>query len=64
MKRYQKLLVGLDLDARGMAVTAGSLQAASQARWLAEQSGARILFLHSSWTDFYEGRETPRGGFA
>jgi nucleotide-binding universal stress UspA family protein len=57
VKRYQKILVGLDLDQSGQQLSAGSRNAAQQARSLAERTKASIIFLHST------EREEPAQSF-
>ena len=59
MDRLRNILVGLDLDASGDALTAGSHSAAAQALWLAQRTGARVEFLHSSFDDPESGRPAP-----
>ena len=48
MKRYRKLLVGIDLTLEGDSVSQGSRRAALQAQWLAERTGASLTLLHST----------------
>ncbi len=62
MKRFQRILVGIDLAPEGKTVTPGSARAAEQARWLAQRSGAAILFLHSTWSDIHEEDQAIRPG--
>jgi len=64
MKRFQRILVGIDLDLWGKTVSAGSRRAAMQAHWLARKTSANITFLHSEWVDAYEDveNETMRPG--
>jgi len=51
MKATRRVLVGLDLGARGTSVTPGSRVAADQALWLAPHLGARVTLLHSTAAD-------------
>jgi len=62
MKRFQRLLVGVDLTLEGDAVTSGSRRAAQQARWLARRNGATLTLLHSTWADLYEDHNVIRHG--
>ena len=62
MKRFQRILVGLDLTLEGDAVTPGSRRAALQAQWLAERAGAGLTFLHSTWADLFEDQNVIRQG--
>lgn len=62
MKRFQRILVGVDLALDGDALTPGSARAAQQARWLAERAGASITFLHSTWADIHEEGHAIRPG--
>ncbi len=48
MKRFRRVLVGVDLDRETEAVTAGSRKAALQAHWLAEKTGATLTLFHST----------------
>lgn len=54
MKRYERLLVGVDLAPHGASVAVGSRCAAREARWLAERLGASITLFHSTWADTFE----------
>jgi len=58
MHKLQRIVVGLDLDPEGGALTAGSRAAARQALWLAKRTGARVDFLHSTWAHPEEDRPT------
>lgn len=62
MKRFRRILVGLDLTLEGDEVSVGSRRAALQAQWLAERTGAALTFLHSSWADLYEDHHVIRQG--
>ncbi len=62
MKRFRRLLVGIDLTLDGLQVSAGSRRAALQAQWLAERTGASMTFLHSTWNDIYEDGPLMRHG--
>jgi universal stress protein E len=58
LESVRHILVGLDLDASGTRLTAGSRRAADQALWLAPQLGARVTLLHSTAADErWEARE-------
>lgn len=48
MKRLRSLLVGVDFDDEHGVLTEGSTTAARQALWLAERTGAKVDFLHST----------------
>jgi nucleotide-binding universal stress UspA family protein len=60
LKRFRKLLVGLDLSKDGLSVSAGSRAAALQADWLADKTGASITFLHSTHQDLFEDHDRLR----
>lgn len=62
MKRFRKLLVGLDLTADGDRITTGSRKAAVQAQWLAAKTGAELTFLHSTYHDRFEDHQIVRLG--
>ena len=62
LDEYERILVGVDLDASGAAVTGGSRRAALQAQWLAEHTGASLTFLHSTYTDLYVDGNRLRQG--
>ncbi|MFT5463144.1 MAG: universal stress protein E [Planctomycetota bacterium] len=64
MKRFQKILVGVDLNMAGDAISEGSRRAALQAEWLARETGASLTLLHSTWADLYEEREYLRKGLS
>lgn len=51
MKATRRILVGLDLGARGVSITPGSRVAVEQALWLAPQLAAQVTLLHSTATD-------------
>lgn len=59
MHALRTILVGLDLEAENEALTRGSRIAARQALWLAQRTGARVDFLHSTWLDPEERRSIP-----
>jgi universal stress protein E len=59
LHNHKSILVGLDLDERGSAVSPGSMLATKQAIWLAQDTGASIRFVHSVFQDEYR---TPLGG--
>lgn len=50
MRRFRKIVVGLDLVDQGAELTPGSSTAAEQALWLAQRTGAEVDFVHSTWT--------------
>lgn len=58
---FRRIVVGIDLGARGRAVTAGSRLALSRARWLAERFQGEVLLVHSTAADEYW--ETSEQGF-
>ncbi|MEW6071595.1 MAG: universal stress protein [Planctomycetota bacterium] len=62
MRRFRRLLVGVDLTPPGDAVSPGSRRAALQAQWLAEKTGASLTLFHSTWTDIYEDGFEVRAG--
>jgi len=62
VKRFQRLLVGVDLSLAGDRLTPGSLRAVDQALLLAESSGAEVTFLHSTWADIHEENQALRPG--
>jgi len=51
MQEFQRILVGIDLAARGGALTPGSRKALEQALWLARQTGGSLALLHSRWSE-------------
>ena len=59
MRKLKRVLVGLDQEPGGEALSAGSRTAARQALWLAERTGARVDFLHSTWTDPEDSSSDP-----
>jgi nucleotide-binding universal stress UspA family protein len=62
MKRFKRILVGIDLTLEGDEVSIGSRRAALQGQWLAERTGASLTFLHSTWTDLYEDHNVIHQG--
>lgn len=64
MKRFRRILVGVDLTLEGDAVTVGSRRAALQAQWLATRSGAELTLFHSTWADLYEENALLRHGLS
>jgi universal stress protein E len=60
MDRYRSLVVGLDLAPDGRSLSRGSAQAAREAQALAERTGARLSFLHSTFRESvtFEGDPT------
>jgi len=48
-----RVIVGLDLVARGTKVSDGSLNALAQARWVSDQTGAGLTIVHSTYADTY-----------
>jgi len=61
MQRFRKIVVGLDLEAGRDVLTPGSSTAGEQALWLAQRTGARVDFLHSTWVDPEEDDSTAAG---
>jgi len=62
MQDIRSILVGLELDADGAAISPGSRKAAEQALAVAAAGGARVTFLHSVHAPAYfdaQGREMP-----
>lgn len=59
MKKLQRILVGLDFEWDTGALTEGSTGAARQAIWLAEQTGARLELLHSTYVDAEDAADSP-----
>ena len=53
MRRFLRVLVGLDLDSSFENVSPGGLHAAEQALWLAHRTGAAVTLFHST---FHAGR--------
>ncbi len=64
MRRFQNILVGIDLNMAGDAISEGSRRAALQAEWLARKTGASLTLLHSTWADLYEESECLRRGLS
>jgi universal stress protein E len=62
VRRFQRILVGIDLSLEGDALTPGSARAAEQALWLAAHTGAELAFLHSTWSDIHEEDQAIRPG--
>jgi len=54
VKRFQRILVGVDLALSGERLTFGSERALEQGLFLATRTGAELVFLHSSWADLHE----------
>lgn len=52
MRDFEAILVGIDLEPRKGAAP-GSRTAFQQAKWLAGKSGARLVVLHSTWSDTF-----------
>ena len=50
MRELRSILVGVDVEADSGKVATGSLLAAREAARLAKRQGARIDFIHSTWT--------------
>ena len=61
METFRNLLVGIELVEGGSALTPGSRTAARLALWLAERTGARVDFLHSTWGDDETPPRAPEG---
>lgn len=55
MDEYERLIVGVELKPRVLEPSHGSRAALNQAGWLAAQSGASVLVVHSTW----DGRDEP-----
>lgn len=60
MDEFKSIIVGLELQPGGKAVTMGSEKAAQQAIWVAKANRAALVFLHSTFED--EGYEFVEGG--
>ena len=60
MKHFKKIVVGLELNPEGSALTAGSHKAAQQAIWVAKANGGSIHYVHSTYDDEY--RDPISGG--
>ena len=67
MKRFRKIVVGVDLELDGGELTLGTRLAVNQARWLAERVGSHVTLIHSRASDEYWDAEEkgyvirPRG---
>lgn len=57
MHDFHDVVVGLELEADGAAVTAGSAKASAQAIWVARAFGARLLYVHSTFRESYVDAE-------
>lgn len=55
MYDFEKIVVGLELNYEGNAVTVGSQKAAQQAIWVAKANGGTIHYVHSVYNDEYHG---------
>ncbi|MBW2389001.1 MAG: universal stress protein [Deltaproteobacteria bacterium] len=53
MKRFRKIVVGVDLDLDRKRLTIGSWIAVNQARWLAERARSQVTLVHSRASDEY-----------
>jgi universal stress protein E len=62
VKRFQRILVGVDLSLAGDRLTAGCARAVEQALRLAAAGGAELGFLHSTWADLHEENQAIRPG--
>jgi universal stress protein E len=62
MRRFQRILVGVDLSLAGDRLTPGCAHAVEQALSLAGRSGAALEFLHSTWADLHEENQAIRPG--
>jgi universal stress protein E len=62
VKRFQRILVGVDLSLAGDRATPGCARAVEQALLLAARSGAALEFLHSTWADLHEENQAIRPG--
>lgn len=58
MQEFRKIVVGLELDDDGDAVTAGSHKAAQQAIWVAKANGGVIRYVHSTHDAVYREEVT------
>jgi universal stress protein E len=58
MDRFRRLLVALDLGARGDALTPGSRKALERAAWMARRVGASLTLFHSEKPDEYWDAQT------
>jgi universal stress protein E len=62
MNKFEKIVVGLELNPECTEVTLGSRKAALQALWVAKANGGSIHFVHSSYDDKHRESAGECGG--
>ena len=64
MKQFRQIAAGVDLANDGKSVSASSRRAVLQAQWIAEQAGATLTLVHSTWFEMHpdEGGEAMAPG--